>query len=1819
VIAKEKQKQGQFQPLQFVLDLLQRGQYLTANIADEIETSAKNGTPLGQSTVNVLRAAFQGLTGARKGDWESLLFGGDIQGDTEANKGWLPESFKKTAGEPLIRWGGEGTTGLAEGILRPRKLIGLAANVAMDPTTYLTFGATKAAEAVAARYAEDVVKLTVASMGEAELKKMGVKFAEKVGKNAEDVVKAIQTRGTDIGKRTMESVYNNAYKNALRNPMSKISEDIAPQLQTAISRETPNSGLESIINSISAGIGGEYAAAGQRGFGFLGKNLGVGVRQPWAPTRAWDVIERRFQSAEPGNKLADAWYSVMNKGPVGQIRKAFGIRNPYEQMLNISKRRISDLGIEAASQHEAAMINQAFKPFDQETQDMARNAIVQAESTAENQGVYGALSSAGYTGQAARWTPEERQALVGQYDVLNKLRDPNFQASIGIKPEQIDKVRSLLEKKAEIDRYFTSTENEIAQRVTGSSIVDDRINYFPQLGVGKGEMGGNTIGGAGQIVTGAGGTGFTKGKALTVNERVQNNANMLKFLMGDQLDEAWKASGSKGSLDDFITKFVYDHNLSETTLDLEGAYQLRAIAHAHFMAKYNMIDEFRQFGVPIQDIVNSAPQIQNNLVTFGEGTSTLGLYKVNVPGFENYVFDSSVADTITNVGKLIGNDASTKGVVQMFDRFTNLWKGYAVATPGFTFRNVIQNNLTGFMKNGVRWLDPQTWHASVVGTAYAMDPEKYLDLLARDFKIPNSTAAMFLNKRVGNGDFSLKEIIDWMKSKGTISTRTQAAQEGIAKGAASFNPLSPDFGLFKGARAVNDFAENQAKLHSFLLDYTEMSQGAADLTKPMAERLATQKQYLEYADQETKKWFIDYCFDEKTEILTNDGWKTIDTIAYDQFALSMNMETGKMEWVPIEDIYKNGRNGEMWHIYNQGFDAMVTPNHKWIKLGGTRGGVTHNKPKWMLEETHVTFAKNTRIKLTGDGYVSPPQFFTDDFVELCGWIIAEGTYLKRGESIQVYQSLSHNPKYCERFNILSERLSNMGTIRVYNGTRLKDIITMYIGKGIAEKVRDWLPNKELTFKFLTRLTEYQLELFYKTLLNGDGTITKKGSEIFSQKNEATTKAFQALAMMIGRRSVARWEGNIFRTGIYKKEIGSYTDACNIDVIQYRGRVWCITTKNHTLVARRNGTVYISGNSDLTPFEQKVMKRVIPFYCVPDNAEALTRDGWKKHDEIEIGEEILTYNMERRIQEWQPIEAINKFDFDGGLSYLTGKYGNFRCTDNHKWPVEESMRFVKGKWYGGDTKLVETDKLNTCHLLKLASETDDQESILSARDAALLGWVITDGYFRWRGNHFESMIYQKKDKCVNIIRELGSLNITSESVHPQTGVICFRLSTTWAIKLLQYFKTKEDLPSIVTRLSNKAADAMWTAMMLAEGHYNLTKHFISFAQNIGPVLDAFQILCQILGKPFAYHIHANNGPWSAGKIFTQGYIRNRKNLKYAYIKKVKTYYKGIVWCPTVKNGTWIMRQDGAPIITGNSWLRHNLANQLTGLVTLPETYNLIPKVRNALTDKEGNFNPSLLPDYMKNLGYYPVGKTAQGTNIMRWANIALEDVNKIPIAFNEGKLTGATFTGPEIIQDIFSNAHPLIKTAVELMTGKDTFHRRDIAQYELAAPVFQYLNNAPKVIQFLDGAMRTAGLGEGIRIKPGINGKEVQIDGKVQRILDTNVPALRTLDMLISTPEVLAEQMAPAVEGWVERTFGKKDYYSGLEELFQVISRVGGWKFKEISQDEQAKNKEAELRANLSKAKSQAEKDKVAYDARLAKGKRTTATRNKRLFGAYTGR
>jgi len=440
---------------------------------------------------------------------------------------------------------------------------------------------------------------------------------------------------------------------------------------------------------------------------------------------------------------------------------------------------------------------------------------------------------------------------------------------------------------------------------------------------------------------------------------------------------------------------------------------------------------------------------------------------------------------------------------------------------------------------------------------------------------------------------------------------------------------------------------------------------------------------------------------------------------------------------------------------------------------------------------------------------------------------------------------------------------------------------------------------------------------------------------------------------------------------------------------------------------------------LSAFERTWMKRLIPFYtwCVPDDTEILTRNGWKTRKEVKIGEEVLTYNIDSNLNEWQKIKELEVFDFNGELATLENKVGvKFRFTKNHRFPVICN---------NGKRKIIPAYELNSGHNIPIvANSISNKESILTVKEAALLGWLITDGYTRFRGNSFESVIYQHPKKYSQKIRDIFGDWITSEYIHPDTGVICFHISAKHTKNIIKYFKSKDDIPSIVTKLSREAQESMYEAMLDAEGSRSFIKG-TGFSQKLGGVLDGFQILCFLLGKSFNISVRKDGS--MAG-----GYVRNRKSIKIASSKLSEEYYEGRVWCPVTENSTWIMRQNGKVIITGNT--RNNIPLQMEMMIRQPGKYAGIGKAQSAIGGKIGEEEFKDLPEWMQEQLNFRIGEN-NGLGLWLQLNMPVEDIAKLPV--NE-----------QGVRDIVSMLSPILKVPLELITNKNLYFGTDIVNPDL---------------------------------------------------------------------------------------------------------------------------------------------------------------------------
>jgi hypothetical protein len=461
-----------------------------------------------------------------------------------------------------------------------------------------------------------------------------------------------------------------------------------------------------------------------------------------------------------------------------------------------------------------------------------------------------------------------------------------------------------------------------------------------------------------------------------------------------------------------------------------------------------------------------------------------------------------------------------------------------------------------------------------------------------------------------------------------------------------------------------------------------------------------------------------------------------------------------------------------------------------------------------------------------------------------------------------------------------------------------------------------------------------------------------------------------------------------------------------------------------------------GNKNYTPFEQQVMTRLFPFYkfCVPTDHEILTQNGWKLQRDLSIGELVLAFDAETEALRWEPVQNIHVFPHKGTIQVYRqkrkGRVTEFKFTEDHRWPVSSRKR-SRAKEHCGVAVALKTYNRTIKRAYELTDEDrlyrtgnfQGEESVLGERHAALLGWIVTDGYMRHKvvkGRRYpEAVIYQSPKKFLKEVIELTGSK--PRAPHPDTGVVCLNVKIEDLRVIVAALEQNGGLVGVATRLSRSAAESMRAAMMQAEGTIQPSGQEIFYQYAHNDVLDAFQILCMMTGR--------------SANLCQQGCTVARKKY-YTHIPSHSTTeeFDGDVWCPETPSGTWVMRHNGSVVITGNSRgsmpvIARNLMEKPGGM------YGTIIKGNNrAQSDGE------LAPDYVRDTANIPIDRN----------NPILSAIAGTPPEGTDRYLTGLGLMHEDLLGfgpsvrgaglEAMSRMNPFVKGPIEWATGQTFFQR-----------------------------------------------------------------------------------------------------------------------------------------------------------------------------------
>ena len=340
-------------------------------------------------------------------------------------------------------------------------------------------------------------------------------------------------------------------------------------------------------------------------------------------------------------------------------------------------------------------------------------------------------------------------------------------------------------------------------------------------------------------------------------------------------------------------------------------------------------------------------------------------------------------------------------------------------------------------------------------------------------------------------------------------------------------------------------------------------------------------------------------------------------------------------------------------------------------------------------------------------------------------------------------------------------------------------------------------------------------------------------------------------------------------------------------------------------------------------------------CVDDKTEALTIDGWKKYNEINVGTLILTKNPITGILEWQPIEKVNIYpDYDGDLYSIEGKTFSALTNGKHRWLCNHNTK------PNSKVEFVITEELYNSKVVMPIHRTGEylgnKNKILSDDMVFILGIILTDGHIRYYqdkskpryGKPWYVVITQSKEKNIPIIQNVVDKIGYNYNYKVSGKKHVWKFNKDFADYLHNIIPNKELNMGLLNSLTKKQIKLLLDGMILGDGCKKGTRIITSSIEQA----NLIQILIVMAGYYSNILINDNRGVHfsnkvKSGKIVTKNVsylvtIGKNKHFHHIstrgtnHIKKISNQNK-LIWCPTVNNGTWVCRRNGKTYITGNS--------------------------------------------------------------------------------------------------------------------------------------------------------------------------------------------------------------------------------------------------------------------------------------------------------------
>lgn len=350
-----------------------------------------------------------------------------------------------------------------------------------------------------------------------------------------------------------------------------------------------------------------------------------------------------------------------------------------------------------------------------------------------------------------------------------------------------------------------------------------------------------------------------------------------------------------------------------------------------------------------------------------------------------------------------------------------------------------------------------------------------------------------------------------------------------------------------------------------------------------------------------------FCYDDKTEVLTNKGWKFFKDLDKTELFLSVNPDTGEGEYIRAVNWVNQYYEGDMVYRKSKCFDLANTPNHIHV------GKKCHEKRISLISEENLArnFSFLTHIpcwKGVDEPFITidNKKYDTALFCEFLGYYLSEGSFTEWGDKNKTIRKRRVDISQTEPFS--KEKMAKCCRLLFGKACVTKERIEFHLNENndrdLIKLIRSFgHAHEKYVPDFIKALAPKYIKIFLDAFLLGDGSVHRgvlfdgyqcNPQRIYSTSSVRLKDDLGELLLKIGKSPSFKNRGkSIYHCKRQKKDYTAKYDQWNVnelnskyrygpamakDVKFYKGFIYDVELeRNHTLIIRRNDNVCISGN------------------------------------------------------------------------------------------------------------------------------------------------------------------------------------------------------------------------------------------------------------------------------------------------------------------------------------------------------------------------------------------------------------------------------------------------------------------------------------------------------------------------------------------------------------------------------------------------------------------------------------------------------------------